>query len=336
MVYVTSEKKVWPEPFPEWSIAIQDWDWMWFAHIYGFGSLFALATLYAFFCFCRFRKIVFAKQRVHFQVMNLGLMVAGLGRSLGLFWDPYFSRRSSSVAQNLVLLISWGVSTACITSAFSIMLLIFLETTKTKLGPPKMRNLPFLVSITLTNIIYMVMSDLVVWFYPEAKLMIFICHIAFAIWGLAISVGYFVAGFRMWRNLKSTLQPRAGDDRRFLRDVTKLKRLFRFMSAASVFGVCNFSVSLYISVGEFGVFAERRYAKHWPWFAIHTTMRMLELLLTFLVFRIAVDNPKDCAQRVSTPVRKTTTELTVESQTASWQPKKLQPAGIHALEENNN
>ena len=336
MVYATSAKNVWPEPFPEWNKAIQDWAWMWFAHIYGFSSLFALITLYAFFCLCRFRKIVFAKQKVHFQVMNLGLMVAGMGRSLGLFWDPYFSRRSSSVAQNLVLLISWGVARACITSAFSIMLLIFLETTKTKLGPPKMRNLSFLVSITLTNVIYMVMSDVVVWHYPEAKLMIFVCHIAFAVWGLAISVGYFIAGLRMWRNLKSTLKPRAGYHHRFLGDVTKLKRLFRFMSAASVFGVCNFSVSLYISVGEFGVYAESRYTKHWPWFAIHTTMRMLELLLTVLVFRIAVDNPKDCSQRVSSSVRKTATALTVESQTVSWQPKDLQSAEIHAFEENNN
>jgi len=308
-------KKAWPEPFPEWQAAIEHWDWMWFAHTYGFGSLFAVITMYAFCALCRFCKIVFAKQKVHLLVMNLELMVAGFGRSLVLFWDPYFSRGSPSAVQNIVVLISWGVATACITSAFSIMLLIFLETTKTRLGPPHLRNLKFLVSVTLSNIIYMAMSDLVVWFYPEAKVMIFICHIAFVIWGLAISVGYFVAGLRMWRNLKSTLQARKVSDQCFLRDFRKLKRLFLFMSMASVFGLLNFSVSLYVSVGEYGVFARGCYAKHWPWFAIQTTMRILELLLTAIVFRIAVDNAKDCSQRDIKTAKNSATQSAAESQT---------------------
>lgn len=314
MKLTTMTMEVWPEPYPEWTVAFRDWDWMWFAHIYGFGILFALTTSYAFFALCRYYKIIFAKQKAHFLVMNLGLMAAGFGRSLGLFWDPYFSSDSSSAAPNIFLLISWGFATACITSAFSIMLLIILETTKTSLGPPQMQNLQFLMSISLINIIYMVISDLVVWFYPETKLLIFVCHVAFTIWGLALSVGYFVAGLRMWRNLKATMQAGVGN-RCVLRDAKKLKRLFRFMSAASFFGLITFSVSLYISVGEFGVFAKGHYAKHWPWFAIQTTMRALELLLTILVFRIAVCNAKDCNQKRPSPTRNAITESTAESQT---------------------
>ena len=289
-----SAKKVWPEPFPEWTLAFEEWGWMWFAHVYGFGSLFALMTLYASFSLYRFRKAIFARQKVHLRVMSYELMAAGFGRPLALFWDPYTSSESSSSVQNLVLLTSWGIATACMTSAFSIMLLIFLETTNTKLGPPKLRNLPFLISVTLSNIAFLTMSDLVVWFYPEAKAMIFICHVAFAIWGLAISAGYFTAGFKMWRNLRSTLQPHTSHDKCSLRDARKLKRLFLFMSAASIFGLCNFSVSLYVSVGEFGVFTGESYAKSWPWFAIQTTMRIMELLSNALIFLIAVDNPGNC------------------------------------------
>lgn len=304
---------VWPEPFPEWTVAIKKWGWMWFAHVYGFGSLFALLTLYVFSSLYRFRKALFARQKVHLRVMSFTLMAAGFGRSLALFWDPYTSSESSSAIQNLVVLTSWGIATACMTSAFSIMLLIFLETTKTKLGPPKLRNLPLLVSITLSNIVYLTMSDLVVWFYPEAKVMIFICHVIFAIWGLAISAGCFVAGFKMWRNLRSTLQAHTSMDQCSLRDVKKLKRLFVFMSAASIFGACNFSVSLYISIGEFGVFTSESYAKSWPWFAIQTTMRMMELLLSALIFLIAVDSPRNCNQTLpSLPSRFTTTQNSFE------------------------
>ncbi|KAJ7334479.1 hypothetical protein OS493_014800 [Desmophyllum pertusum] len=316
-----SAVKVWPEPFPEWTAAIEEWGWMWFAHVYGFGSLFAVITLYAFYSLYYFRKTFFARQKVHLLVISCALLAAGFGRSLALFWDPYVSSESSSAIQTLVVLISWGIATASMTSAFSIMLLIFLETTKTNLGPPKLRNLPFLVSVMFANIVYLIMSDLVVWFYPEAKVMIFICHVIFAIWGIAISVGYFVAGFRMWRNLKSTLQARTSNDQSFLRDVRKLKRLFLFMSAASFFGVCNFTVSLYVSVGEFGVFTGKSYAKSWPWFAIQTTLRVMELLLSALIFLIAVDNPRNCNQKSSLRLTRFTTaqnsiEPAVDSQTA--------------------
>ena len=304
---------VWPEPFPEWTEAIKKWDWLWSAHVYGFGSLFALLTLYASFSLYRFRKAIFARQKVHLRVISFALMAAGFGRSLVLFWDPYTSSESSSAIQNLVVLTSWGIATACMTSAFSIMLLIFLETTNTRLGPPKLQNVPVLVSIMLSNIVYLTMSDITVWFYPRAKVMIFICHITFAIWGLAISAGCFAAGFKMWRNLRSTLQTRTSMDQCSLRDVKKLKRLFVFMSAASIFGVFIFSVSLYTSIGEFGVFSSQSYAKSWPWFAMQTTMRMMELLLSTLIFLIAVDNPRKCNQTLpSLPSRFTTAQNTFE------------------------
>ena len=315
---MVSPEQVWPEPFPDWPKAIDDWGWMWPAHIFGFGILFALLTLYALYRLYRFYQAAFVRQRIHLLTVNLELFVAGLGRSLGLFWDPYFSTRSSFANQNLILLISWGVATACITSALSIMLLIFLQTTKTKLGSPTLRNLTFLTIMTLSNIIYMIMTNLIVRFYPQTKVLIFTCHITFSLWGLAISVGYLVAGSRMWRNLKPTLQARYAHrhDQCFLRDARRLKRLFFLMGAASVFGVAKFALSLYVSAGEFGVFSDERYAKHWPWFFIQTTFRILELLLSALVFRIGVKGRKDCDQRVIF-ARKTIVEKPVKAETAS-------------------
>ena len=312
--FASRQKKVWPEPHPQWNEAIPLFDWLWFAHIYGFGVLFGFTTLYSLFCLVWFRKTVFAKQKAHFVVTNLGLLFAGFGRSLGLLWDPYLSRESTSVAHRLVILILWGTATAFITSAFSVMLLIVLETTKTNLGPPKMRRLRFLVAITLINVLYMVMSDTVVWFYPHAIIMIFICHVVFTIWGMAISVGYLVASFRIWRNLRPSFHISAENDPSLLRDATKLKRLLLFMSTASIFGVLNFAVSLYISVGEFGFFAQGNHARHWPWFAMQTALRILELILTVLIFRIAIYHTKHAHQwGVGPQPRTTTTEFSATS-----------------------
>jgi len=135
------------------------------------------------------------------------------------------------------------------------------------------------------------MSDLVVWFHPQAKVMIFICHVSFAIWGLTVSIGYLVAGIRMWRNLKSSL----GEmffNRALDRDATRLKRLFVLMCSASWFGVIKFSLSLYTAIGEYGVFADIGYVKSWPWFAMQSSLRTLESLMCAFIFFIGLNNRK--------------------------------------------
>ena len=231
-----SSLRSWAEPSPNWLEAIKEWNWLWEVHVYGFGTIFALIALFAVLYLIYSRKTTFSRHRVHLAVMNTALLIAGFFRALILFWDPYASSSDTTDLQLLVCIISWGISTACITSSFSIMLLIFLETTKISLGPARLKNLPCLVSITISNIVYLIISDLVVWFHPQAKVMIFICHVAFAIWGLTVSIGYLVAGIRMWRNLKSSL----GEmffNRALDRDARRLKRLFVLMCSMISSGV---------------------------------------------------------------------------------------------------
>ena len=176
----------WAEPSPNWFEAIQEWNWLWKVHVFGFGTIFALIAFFAVFYLIASRKTTLTRHGVHLAVMNTALFTAGFLRALILLWDPYASSSDTTDLQFLVCIISWGIATACITSSFSIMLLIFLETTKTSLGPARLKNLPCLVAITLANIFYLLVSDLLVWFHPEAKIMIFICHVTFAVWGFAV------------------------------------------------------------------------------------------------------------------------------------------------------
>lgn len=281
----------WAEPSPNWLEAIKEWTWLWEVHIYGFGTIFGLIALFAVLYLIFSRKTTFSKHRVHLAVMNIALFTAGFFRALILFWDPYASSNDTTDLQLLVCIISWGISTACITSSFSIMLLIFLETTKISLGPARLKNLPCLMSITLTNIFYLIISDFVVWFHPQAKVMIFICHVTFVIWGLTVSIGYLVAGIRMWRNLKSSLGElffkRALD-----RDARRLRRLFVLMCSASWLGMIKFSLSLYTAIGEYGVFADIGYVKSWPWFAVQSSLRTLESLMSAFIFIIGLNRRK--------------------------------------------
>ena len=289
----------WVEPSPNWLEAIKEWKWLWEAHIYGFGIVFALIAFFAIIYLVVCYKFIFTKHRMHIAVMNLALIAAGSLRSLILFWDPYASSVNTSNGQLLACIISWGISSACITSSFSIVLLIFLETTKTSIGPARLKNLPFLISVTLVNILFLLVSDVLVWFHPETKWMVFICHFTFAVWGLVVSIGYLVAGFRMWRNLRSSL----GEtfyNRALDRDLLKLKRLFLLMCAASCFGMIKFSLSLYTAVGEYGVFADIGFVKSWPWFVVQSLLRILESFMCIFIFLIAFKSGKNNARATRT------------------------------------
>lgn len=286
-----SSLRSWAEPSPNWLEAIKEWNWLWEVHIYGFGTIFVLITVFAMLYLIYSGKTTFSRQKLHLAVMNTALFTAGVLRALILFWDAYASSNDTTDLQLLVCIISWGISTACITSSLSIMLLIFLETTNISLGPARLKNLPCLMSITLANIFYLIMSDLVVWFHPRAKVMIFICHVTFAIWGLTVSFGYLVAAIRMRRNLRSSL----GDmffDRALDRDARRIRRLFVLMCSASWLGVTKFSLSLYTAIGEYGVFADIGYVKSWPWFAVQSSLRTLESLICAFIFFISLNNRK--------------------------------------------
>ncbi|XP_068682823.1 uncharacterized protein [Montipora foliosa] len=292
----------WVEPSPNWLVAIKEWKLLWHLHVYGFATVFALIAFFAITCIVVSRKAILKKQRAHFAVMNSALVVTGFLRSLVLFWDPYASRENTSSSMVLFCIISWGIGTACITSSFSIVLLIFMETTKTSLGPARLKNLPFLMSITLSNILYLLLSDLVVWFHSEARVMVFICHVTFATWGLVVSIGYSVAGTRMWRNLKASL-----DGTFFRRTIhqesSRLNRLFTLMCCASFFGVIKFSLSPYTSVGEFGVFADTGYiTESWHWFVVQSLLRTLESFLCIFIFLIVFKNRKGIAANHNTPI----------------------------------
>lgn len=287
-----SISRLWPEPSPNWLEAIKEWRWLWQVHIYGFGSLFLVMALYVGFSLIRDRKKALMGHRTHFTAMDIMLQITGLVRSVILYWDPYLSSEVTSDARTLLFIVSWGVASACITSAFTIMLLIFLETTKTSLGPPRLRNLPFLLGITFANILYLLTSDLVVWFHPSAKLMIFTCHVTFAAWGVTASAGYAVAGYRMRRNLMSSLHIAPHEHKR-------LTWLFKFVFVSSVFGSCNFCLSIYMASSEYGVLNDMGFVKSWPWFCIQSASRTLELLVCASVLAVASKNTKSREQPIS-------------------------------------
>lgn len=279
----------WVEPSPNWVSTLQALKWLWYAHVYGFGVSFLVLALCSVVSITALFRSGRSRNKTHFIVISLLLFHLGALRGVVLFWNPYLSSGNDSKSGVLACVVSWGIAKACLTAAFSIMLLIFLETTRIALAPPRFQNLPFLVAVAFVNIGYLTLSDTVVIFYPAAKVLILICQVTFAVWGLLVCLGYLLACKRMQDNLISSKNFR---NQFFAAETKRLSRLRSLILAASAFGAGNFALSIYISASKQGVLSEMGEVDSWSWYGTQTSLRLLELLMSLFLILVGHNNKR--------------------------------------------
>ena len=293
---MSSSEISWPEPAPNWSEAKKMWKWGWEFHVFGFATLYSLVALYTIFNIFSQRHFYLKKQKLHALFLNSLLLFLSFTRAVLLLWDPYGSR-GSPVPLLLFLVILHGLGTSCVTSAFSVLLLILLETTKLSLAPPRFQKVGFLIGIWSINVIYLLITDLTVAWYNSAKAMVFICQMMFAIWGLVVSVGYVVSIVKIRKNLSSSRET-AQHNTHLSNESTKVRQLITLLCAASANGFLLFTMSIYMACSEMGVFNESGRVEIWPWFGVQTSVRFAELLMCAIIFRIALKSGSNESRRV--------------------------------------
>ena len=283
---MSKEEKLWPEPAPNWPEAKNVWKWGWPFHVYLFTTLNFLVVLRSLYVMIEQRKShVLTKDHRFF--MNLFLLVFGTTRAVFLLSNPYGSDPDATKSELVICIVTFGIGTACITSAFSFVLLIVLESTRLSLAPSKFQNRGFLLGVCIFNILYVITSDVIVAHFPVAKAMILVCQVLFAIWGFLIALGFALAGARLWRNLKASRQT-AQFDPELAAESKKITRLVFLLNAASFCGVAMFSTIVYQAFGDIGVYNESGLVSNWPWIAVQTLLRTSESLMCLLVFLVAL------------------------------------------------
>ena len=282
---MASSVTTWPEPAPNWYEAKKVWKWGWKVHVFGFASLYILVGLYTAFNIFVQRNIFLKGKKLHALFLNTMLLMFSSARAAVLLWDPYASNGTSFVLLLLCVIIH-GIAMACITSAFSVLLLCLLDSTKLSLAPPRFQKLRCLIGIWLINVMYVVVSDVTVAFHNSAKAMIFVCQVLFAIWGLVVSIGYAVAAYKIRKNLGSSRE--TSQHNNLSKETSKMHHLTIWMCVASVEGLCLFVMAIYMACGVNGVFNSSNDVKIWPWFGFQTFLRILELVMCFIIFVIAL------------------------------------------------
>lgn len=276
----------WPEPAPDWPVAKDIWKWGWPFHVYFFAALYGFVVIRGTYVLVRQGKAYF-KRKDHRFLMNLLLLMFGTTRVVYLIWNPYGSDPHATKTELIILIIMFGIGTSCVTSGFSFILLIVLESTRITIASSKFQNRGFLFGVWVVNVLYVITSDLIVSNFHEAKVMILICQITFALWGFLIALGYATAAARLWRNLKASRQT-AQYDPGLAAEGKKITRLVRLLYSAAICGVVLFSTVVYSALGDTGVYNESGIVSTRPWIAVQTLLRACEVFMCLFIFLIAL------------------------------------------------
>ena len=187
--------------------------WTWELYSYTFATLFGVLALSCFVAFVRQCTQPSLSRNIYGRFTTVQLFLAATLQVVSKLWNPILLQ-DASMATFIASLILKSFTMALILSAFSILLLLMLETTKTSLGAPRLQNIWVLLGITAAFTAIMLTFNLL-GLYGNREIWFFVSHLALFIWGILICVGYSVAGYRMWRNLKSSRQERhsAGEGR---------------------------------------------------------------------------------------------------------------------------
>lgn len=288
-------KPSWPEPGPTWEEAKSTWGVAWPIHVYLFASIWTIAGLYFLYFFAQsiYRRND-GHKRAPFMMLSFQLLIQALSRCLVLFLNPYASK-SETQTQLVVTVTTWSLGTAGMTSAFGVLLLILLDATKLNLTPPHFQNLTVLIIITAVNFVFVLVSDITVAFNRSAKILLLLCQVTVALWGVFTTVGYFLAGHRTRKNLKATFEgvELGSQTKAPQENSAKFKWLIIKCYASSCLGLCVFSLALYAAIfADSSVLSNSEYVDSWTWWGLQTTSRVLETLMALLISIVALHVPR--------------------------------------------
>ena len=256
--------------------------WAWDFYAYVFTTLFGIFALSCFAVIVRQCKHPSSSRNIHGRFTTVQLFVAASLKVVVLLWSPLVLNEASKDVFTTALLLDC-CSIALILSAFSILLLILLETTKTSLAPPRLQNIWVLLAITVVVTSVMLTSNLLV-LYADRTLWYFLSYLVHFIWGTLICTGYVVAGRRMWRNLQSSREVGKSSGERRLKNITTLVFLAPCITAAMlILNVC-------LAASEYGIFKhlEMTASTFWSRYATMFLLTCCQLAIVVLIFGVVI------------------------------------------------
>ncbi|XP_038061439.1 proline-rich transmembrane protein 4-like [Patiria miniata] len=282
------------EPVPNWEEALPLYGVFWIIHIYILGSLFALLALYSFVSLIRLksRRLL---SRGYFVALNIMMLLMGLDRAIYFFVDAYNYKGIFPLSVAYMLL---GMGFPCLSSAFSILFLALLHSTRTRLVSPKIQRAKVLAGIIVFHFTVSIVVDVVVGVFTSAQVLLLLCQGVFLIWGLFLSISYLIIFRRLHKS--SVRQFREINRMSISRRTSTMYGISPFLKKprnnwgsaikvtlfASFFGVVIGLLQLYGIVVVYGPLGEK-VPEPWSWVWYQLAFRICELVMCILMSYVA-------------------------------------------------
>ncbi|XP_022340532.2 uncharacterized protein LOC111135091 [Crassostrea virginica] len=282
----------WPEPEPEWSAAYEEWGLAWPIHNYFFGCAFLLADIIAVCFLIRVFKSLSRKRKGSLSGALLVMLVLFCSlRFVCLIVDPYHTEQ---IFPKLCARLLWSLGSPFLLSAFSLVLLALIDTTKMSIGPPRFQKLSVILAFTGFYIVLVISADLSVFYAPETDPLLVICQGLFILFGAVMCVGYLYVAVKIRGNLSSSRG-------HIQHDNSGITRLIFTCYMSSVIGFSIIATHIYASSSVFGVYSDVKFVDAWSWWALQTLMRSEELAVVIVVICVAKRSllPEDALKRLA-------------------------------------
>ncbi|XP_018375127.1 PREDICTED: uncharacterized protein LOC108768920 [Trachymyrmex cornetzi] len=176
---------------PSWSAIQQDIRWAFLLHAYSFACLFFVLGFYTLFSILNLRSLI--STRPFMSTINIFLCLLGASRAASLFIDAY---NLKEILPKVIGSIIWDIGYPCITSAFCLIQLAFLQLTKLKFGPEKIQKESCLSLIITAHFFFVIASDIVLSSH-NCYMVKYMVQAAFLVWSVLLYLAFLHAAYKI-------------------------------------------------------------------------------------------------------------------------------------------
>ncbi|CAK9796942.1 hypothetical protein ANTPLA_LOCUS1020 [Anthophora plagiata] len=169
----------------------EDLQWIFLLHTYGFACLFFVLAFYTFLSILHLRSLI--SSRPFMSTINMFLCILGASRAACLFIDPY---NLKDIMPKIIGSIVWDIGFPCVTSAFSLIQLAFLQLTQLKFGPEKIQKESCLSLIITGHFFFVIASDIALT-SPNCYMVKYVVQTVFIIWSILLYLTFLHAGYKI-------------------------------------------------------------------------------------------------------------------------------------------
>ena len=290
------------EPGPFWPEAKKNWGIAWEFHWAGFGFLFSILAVRSFLALAQVKTQQGFGRKPLFIAINTLLLTLGTTRALSLFLDPYSSGDNGVKIPSMLGNLLFGIAYPCLTSAFCLIHLAFLQVAKIQIAPKKIQNVRFVAGIiTIHFVLQITAGVLAVNFKRYSSAMLITCRSFFVIWGSLLSAGFIYSGLKVIRRagrVQNRLEmtelggPTAKASGR--RRNSRTSKVGKVTFVTSILGLVCCALQLYARFGIYGVNSFRKTVNPppWPWLVFQTCFRLVEFCMACTIAYSVLQRPE--------------------------------------------